>query len=142
MKLSSPLLAVCVLSLAACDAASDVEPEATLEAAPPASTEVFTPHEVTTADIPPDIHEDSWARLPTITRESLDAEWSVALNQIAMALVHHEAGDETQARQLLDAARRWRDEKQQQAVDGVVDVQVIDWLAVHALLREAEAALD
>ena len=74
MKLSSPLLAVCVLSLAACDAASDVEPEATLEAASPASTEVFTPHEVTTADIPPDIHEDSWARLPTITRESLDAD--------------------------------------------------------------------
>jgi len=38
------------------------------------TTEAFTPREVTAADIPPDIHEDSWARPPTITRESLDAE--------------------------------------------------------------------
>ena len=37
-------------------------------------TAAFTPREVTTADIPPDIHEDSWARLPTITRASLDTE--------------------------------------------------------------------
>lgn len=39
-----------------------------------AGQEAFTPREVTPADIPPDIHEDSWARLPTIQRESLDAE--------------------------------------------------------------------
>ena len=82
MKLSSPMLAMCVLSLVACGAASDVEPEATLEAAAPAATEVFTPHEVTAADIPQDIHEDSWARLPTITRESLDAEGQRAFDVI------------------------------------------------------------
>ena len=40
----------------------------------PAGQEPFTPREVTRADIPPDIHEDSWARLPTIQRETLDAE--------------------------------------------------------------------
>ncbi len=40
----------------------------------PAGQEPFTPREVTPADIPPDIHEDSWARMPTIQRETLDAE--------------------------------------------------------------------
>ena len=39
-----------------------------------AGQEAFAPREVTPADIPPDIHEDSWARLPTIQREDLDAE--------------------------------------------------------------------
>jgi 4-carboxymuconolactone decarboxylase len=39
-----------------------------------AGQEAFTPREVTSADIPSDIHEDSWARLPTIQREDLDAE--------------------------------------------------------------------
>ncbi len=39
-----------------------------------AGQEAFTPREVTPADIPADIHEDSWARLPTIQREDLDAE--------------------------------------------------------------------
>lgn len=39
-----------------------------------AGQEAFTPREVTPADIPSDIHEDSWARLPTIQREDLDAE--------------------------------------------------------------------
>ena len=43
-------------------------------AAAPAGQEAFTPREVTPADIPSDIHEDSWARLPTIRREALDAE--------------------------------------------------------------------
>ncbi len=82
MKVSYPMLAVGVLSLVACDAASDVEPDATLEAATPAATEVFTPREVTAADIPQDIHEDSWARLPTITRESLDPEDQQAFDVI------------------------------------------------------------
>ena len=40
----------------------------------PAGQEAFTPREVTAADIPPDIREDSWARLPTVRRETLDAE--------------------------------------------------------------------
>ncbi len=66
MKLSFAILAVYVLSLA-CDTR---EPEAVTTT----PTEAFTPREVTAAEIPPDIHEDSWARLPTITRESLDAE--------------------------------------------------------------------
>ena len=66
MKLSYPMLAICVLSLAACTAAGDGEPAA--------APEPFTPREVTVADIPQDIHEDSWARLPTLSRESLDAD--------------------------------------------------------------------
>jgi|TARA_B100002003_G_scaffold236818_1_gene253213 4-carboxymuconolactone decarboxylase len=85
VKLSLPLLAVCILSLAACDAAVVVEapgPTATPEPATPNPTEPFTPREVTTADIPPDIQEDSWARLPTITRESLDADGQRAFDVI------------------------------------------------------------
>lgn len=62
MKLS--LLAVCVLSLAACDTVAIVDA--------PTRSEPFTPREMAAADVPPDIHEDSWARLPTVTRESLD----------------------------------------------------------------------
>ena len=73
MKLSYPMLAMCVLSLAACNAASDGEPDAVPELVTPAPTG-FTPREVTVADIPQDIHEDSWARLPTLSRESLDAD--------------------------------------------------------------------
>ncbi len=74
MKLSFPMLAMCVLSLAACNAASDGEPDAAPELVTPTPIEGFTPREVTAADIPQDIHEDSWARLPTLSRESLDAE--------------------------------------------------------------------
>ena len=43
-------------------------------AAAPAQDREFTPRVVTREDIPPGIHEDSWARLPTVSRESLDAD--------------------------------------------------------------------
>ena len=46
----------------------------TRAAGAPAGQEPFTPREVTPADIPPDVHEDSWARLPTVERGTLDAE--------------------------------------------------------------------
>ena len=70
MKPPGPALALYVLSLAACNAAVTVEPdEAALETATPSTAPLVSP-----ADIPPDIHEDSWARLPTVTRGSLAAE--------------------------------------------------------------------
>ena len=53
------ILIICALSLAADTAAQTNEG-------------TFRAREVTTADIPDDIHQDSWARLPTIDRESLD----------------------------------------------------------------------
>ena len=73
MKLSYQMLAVCVLSLVGCNATGTAELDAvpepvTMPAGP------STPREVTTADIPPDIHEDSWARLPTVSRASLNGE--------------------------------------------------------------------
>ena len=74
MKLSYAMLAICVMSLAACTAAGDGEPATAPELVTPTATEPFTPREVTVADIPQDIHEDSWARLPTLSRESLDAD--------------------------------------------------------------------
>ena len=82
MKLSSLMLMVCVVSLAACDAARTSESAAALEPVTPTPTEAFTPRELTTADIPPDVHEDSWARLPTISRESLDAQGQRAFDII------------------------------------------------------------
>ena len=42
----------------------------------------FTPHVVTPEDIPEGIHEDSWARVPTIARESLDADGQRAYDVI------------------------------------------------------------
>lgn len=75
-------------------------------------------------------------------QESLETGWSDLQNQLALALVYHDTGDERRAREFLKAARTWRDEKQQQSVDGVVDVQVIDWLGLHALLREAGERID
>ena len=80
MKLSYPTLAMCVLSLAACTAAGNDEPAP--ELVTPTPTEPFTPREVTAADIPQDIHEDSWARLPTINRDSLDADGQRAFDII------------------------------------------------------------
>lgn len=72
----SPLL-VAVVLLAGCAPAVTDESAAptaadTESVAAPAAP--FTPRDVTPADIPPDIQEDSWARLPTIERASLDAD--------------------------------------------------------------------
>ncbi len=73
MKLRVGLLVV-LLSSVGCSAS--VEPEAAeaasqREAAPETP---FTPRVVTEADIPADIDHGSWARLPTIQREDLDAD--------------------------------------------------------------------
>ena len=68
------VLATCVPALAACDATMTVDTHAAPLPTPEAQQETVAPPTVTSADIPSDIHEDSWARLPTITRESLDPE--------------------------------------------------------------------
>jgi WD40 repeat protein len=79
-------------------------------------------------------HDAAIARLT----ESLDTDWYDVANQLALALVYHDSGQHEQARQLLLEAHQWRDKQLQRASDGVVQEQVIDWLAVHALLHEAE----
>ncbi|MYD71303.1 MAG: hypothetical protein F4W89_11250 [Acidobacteria bacterium] len=88
MKLQQTVLAVAVIALAACggpdavdtEAAAAQDGEAASSGAAPA--EAFTPREMTEADIPPGIHEDSLARLPRITRESLDADGQRAYDVI------------------------------------------------------------
>ena len=88
MKLQQSVLAVAVIALAACggpdavdtEAAEAQDAEAASSGAAPA--EAFTPREMTEADIPPGIHEDSLARLPRITRESLDADGQRAYDVI------------------------------------------------------------
>ncbi len=76
-----------LLALASCVAALTVSSNHDVVEAQAASTaavqdDTFTPHEVTADDIPPGIHEDSWARLPRISRESLDAEGQRAFDII------------------------------------------------------------
>ena len=81
MKLSYYLVTLCVLLLAACNAGGDGEPGAAPDLDTPTPT-VFTPRELTAADIPPDIHEDSLARLPMVIREPLDADGQRAFDSI------------------------------------------------------------
>ncbi len=73
MILKLSVLALSLSVLAACDSGVVVG-AAGAPAAAAAQGETFTPHVVTPEDIPPDIHEDSWARLPRIARESLDVD--------------------------------------------------------------------
>ena len=68
------VLAISLPALAACDADVVVDAAGASTAAAAAQAGTFTPHVVTPEDIPPDIREDSWARLPRIARESLDAD--------------------------------------------------------------------
>lgn len=69
-------LVLCSTFVAACGAPPPeaVDEPTADEPASAAAPEVFVPHEVTPADIPSDIHDDSWARLPTVDRETLDAD--------------------------------------------------------------------
>lgn len=64
------LLACVVCSLAVDPAARPIAVGAPQPQADPAAAGSV----VTEADIPPDIHEDSWARLPLLQRDTLDAE--------------------------------------------------------------------
>ena len=72
MKLRFPALVVCLAVLGVCSSLAVVGAQAPGAGAP--QDETFTPREVTADDIPAGIHEDSWARLPRIRRESLDPE--------------------------------------------------------------------
>ena len=76
MKPILPVLALCLLCLNACGNGVNPNSEAASEPeqASPAPAESFTPHELTVADMPPDIQEGSWARLPTVSRDTLSPD--------------------------------------------------------------------
>jgi len=76
MKPLLPVLAVCLLFLNGCSGGANLDSEATAEPHQTVSSpaESYVPHELTVADMPPDIHEDSWARLPTVSRDTLSAD--------------------------------------------------------------------
>ena len=80
MQLRSLALALCVAALAVCGGRDVVEAQAADPAA--AQDETFTPQEVAAEDFPPGIHADSLARLPRISRESLDADGQRAFDII------------------------------------------------------------
>ena len=70
-----PALVLCSAFIAACGAPSpDAVEQTPDEPTSAATSEVFIPHDVTPADIPADIHDDSWARLPTVVRDTLGPE--------------------------------------------------------------------
>ena len=73
MTLRPVVLALCLPALAACDTNFVIEAGVPAAAAA-GQSEAFTPRVVTPEDIPSDIREDSWARLPRIARDSLDAD--------------------------------------------------------------------
>ena len=74
MKVPTLVAALGALSLAACAHSDTLDPDVTEAGDTQAEQTPFTPREVVPGDIPSDIQEDSWARLPTIARESLDAD--------------------------------------------------------------------
>ncbi len=82
VKLNHLILTACVAALTAGIAIAAVGVRAPFEEAAAAQEETFTPHVVTPEDIPSGIHEDSWARVPRIARESLDADGQRAYDVI------------------------------------------------------------
>lgn len=66
-------LALMLVGLHACTPGEDMQTPATPE---------YTPSIVSEADIPPDIHRDSWARLPVPSRDTLDADGRRAFDVI------------------------------------------------------------
>ena len=74
MKVVPLVAALGALSLASCGNSDTFEPDVKEAVDTQAVQTPFTPREVVPSDIPSDIQEDSWARLPTIDRESLDAD--------------------------------------------------------------------
>ena len=74
MKVVIMVATLGALSLAACGNSDTFEPDVKEAVDNQAVQTPFTPREVVPSDIPSDIQEDSWARLPTVDRESLDAD--------------------------------------------------------------------
>jgi 4-carboxymuconolactone decarboxylase len=78
VKPSLPVLALSLLCLNACGNGngvnSDSEAASETEQASTVPAESFTPRELTEADMPPDILEGSWARLPTVSRDALSPD--------------------------------------------------------------------
>jgi hypothetical protein len=76
VKPSIPVLALCVLCLNACGNGvnSDSEAASDTEQASAVRVESFTPRELTVADMPSDIQEGSWARLPTVSHDTLSPD--------------------------------------------------------------------
>ena len=74
MKVPTLVAALGALSLAACGNSDTLDLGVSEAVDTQAIQTPFTPREVVPGDIPSDIQEDSWARLPTIARESLDAD--------------------------------------------------------------------
>ena len=82
MKPNHLILAACVAALTAVVGIAAAGARAPFEKAGSAQEETFTPHVVTAEDIPAGIHEDSRARVPRITSESLDADGQRAYDVI------------------------------------------------------------
>ncbi len=74
MKLSHVILPLGAAALTAAVTVAAITFAAPIVEVASAQDREFTPHVVTPEDIPEGIHEDSWARVPTISRESLDTD--------------------------------------------------------------------
>ncbi len=77
---TSQLIILALVGAAACDAEAPPEPEP--DASPLPTTAAFSPSVVTDADIPSDIHRDSWGRLPLPDRSAFEADGQRAFDVI------------------------------------------------------------
>jgi tetratricopeptide (TPR) repeat protein len=70
--------------------------------------------------------------------QSAATNWHPELNQLGLALFYATQGDMTKAREYLQLAQKWFEEKETSRTDEYYSAQATDWLEAHLLLREAE----
>lgn len=80
MQWTSQLVILSVIGAAACG--TEMPHETTPDVSPGQTTTPFSPSVVTDADIPTDIHRDSWGRLPLPGQSALDADGQRAFDVI------------------------------------------------------------
>ena len=72
------------------------------------------------------------------TLETSMRNWGIGQNQAALALVCSALQQESTAQKWLTAAKDFRQDKLDASTNGTVNVLAIDWLALNALIAEAE----
>jgi WD40 repeat protein/tetratricopeptide (TPR) repeat protein len=73
---------------------------------------------------------------------ALKGAWGCqVLNQLALGLVEHKLGNDKAARDLRDAARKWRQDVERGKTNGYVNVMVPDWVEFNVLMPELESLL-
>ena len=73
---------------------------------------------------------------------SMNLNWGIGQNRAALALAHLAVQQQTEAEKWLTAAKEFRQAKLDTSKEGLVNALPIDWLALNALIAEAETAIE